>query len=527
MGTVPDIYFQFVMHYAPFVYVVPTVLSSATIGQKTVTVADGSKFEAGYPVQISDSGGSEWNTVASVLGNVVTMENNLQRTYYAANAGKVEGPEPAYGRGVMSASFAVDFLTQAYGAAQFAGQQSAVLAKIVELADWILTQQCSDPAKLAYGGFASAEGSPQYWSIDAGRCIPALLEAYQLTGDSRYLDAAKLCGGTFLKTVQDQQSYGGFARAVAIDDGWLLELDTESLYCLIGLKMLADVDTANASFYRGIADKAIAFLREGVENLWLYFEPADGAWHRVGLSENEIYDDSLGFALLGLFIYEGWSDTCKAVYGSLQGIKAPAEFPAYNPAICWPGYIDVKSRSPACAYYDDVTSGILWRIRAAHDKPSLAFSVLVAEKYQAEFMDWGPLFTDYSPIIAAKAMANVSWLAQLFLNYANSSSPFARILAGRGETVTLYPLLAVGDNAAYGDGLAVKAVVATGAAGELVFEVGYTMQDYLTVYGLAAFRMHDKVRRGGVDYEVQTVQSIALKGDPEYFKCTCRRLING
>jgi hypothetical protein len=527
MGTVPDAYFQFVMHYAPFVYVVPTAFVSAATGQKNVTVADGSNFEASYPVQISDSGGNEWNTVASVLGNVITMENNLQRTYYAANAGKVEGPEPAYGRGVMSAAFAIDFLSQAYGAAQFAGQQSAVLAKIGELADWILTQQCTNPAKKAYGGFASAEDSPQYWSIDAGICIPALIEAYQVTGDTDYLDAAKLCGGTFLKTVQDEQTYGGFARAVAIDDNWLLELDVECLYCLIGLKRLADIDTANASQYRAIADKAIAFFREGVENLWLYFEPADGQWHRVGLSENEIYDDSLGFALLGLYIYEGWSDTCKNVYGSLQGIKAPAEYPAYNPAICWPGYIDVKNRHPACAYYDDITSGILWRIRAAHDKPSLAFSVLVAQKYQTEFMDWGPLFTDYSPITPAKAMANVSWLAQLFLNYAYPPSPFARIVAGKGETLSLFPLQGVGDNASYGDALTVKAIVPTGTAGELIFEVGYTLQDYITVYSIVPFRMHDKVRRAGVDYEVQTVQSFALKGDPEYFKGVCRRFING
>ncbi len=98
MGTVPDAYFQFVMHYARFVYVVPTALSVAGAGQKDVTVADGVNFEAGYPVQISDSNGSEWNTVSLVVGNVVTMENNLQRTYYAANGGKVEGPQPAYGR---------------------------------------------------------------------------------------------------------------------------------------------------------------------------------------------------------------------------------------------------------------------------------------------------------------------------------------------------------------------------------------------------------------------------------------------
>jgi hypothetical protein len=53
-----------------------------------------------------------------------------------------------------------------------------------------------------------------------------------------YLNAAKLAAGTFLKTMQDQQAYGGFARAVTITDAWLLQLDVECLYGLIGLKCL-------------------------------------------------------------------------------------------------------------------------------------------------------------------------------------------------------------------------------------------------------------------------------------------------
>ena len=433
-------------------------------------------------------------------------------------------PDPAYGKGVMSAAFAINFLSQAYASSQFASKQTEIRSKIVELADWTLTQQCLDPERKAYGGFKSGENSTYYYSVDAGRCIPALLEAYQITGNTAYLDAAKLAGGTFLKTMQDQQSFGGFARAVSIDDAWLLELDVECLYCLIGLQMLMGIDAEHASLYRGITDKAVAFLRAGFEGLWLYFEPSESQWHRVGLSENHIYDDSFSFALLGLFTYEGWSDSCKAVYGSLQGIKA-AEYPAYNPAVGWPGYIDVKDRCPACAYYDDITSGILWRIRAAHDKPSLAFSMQIVEKYQNEFMNWGPLFTDYSPITPAKAMANVSWLAQLFLNYAEPATDLNQILALNGENLTLFPLLDVGDRTTYADGLPLKAIVATGTAGELVFEVGYAMQDYITVYSFMPLRVHDKVRRANVDYEVQTVQPFAVSGDPQYFKSVCRRLL--
>ena len=83
MGTVPQSYYDFVMHYAPYFYVIPTALTQdAASGQKNVSVSDGTKFQSGYPVQIRDDANSEWNTVASVNGNIVTMQNNLSNTYY-------------------------------------------------------------------------------------------------------------------------------------------------------------------------------------------------------------------------------------------------------------------------------------------------------------------------------------------------------------------------------------------------------------------------------------------------------------
>jgi len=111
------------------------------------------------------------------------------------------------------------------------------------LADWILTQQNTDPARLAYGGFKSTETSTYYYSVDAARVIPALIEAHKLTGTISYLDAAKLAGATFLYNMQHPPTptvhdkyYGGFARAVTLADAWLPEMDIETLYGLIGLK---------------------------------------------------------------------------------------------------------------------------------------------------------------------------------------------------------------------------------------------------------------------------------------------------
>ena len=306
-------------------------------------------------------------------------------------------------------------------------------------------------------------------------------------------------------------------------------MDVECLYCLIGLRCLANVyDVANASIYQAMMSDTVVFSRSGFEQLYLWFDlkpTGDGNWHRVGLGETQVYDDSVGFALLGLYTYEGWSSTCRQVYSFVQSIRASAQYPAYNPSICWPGYIDVVGKFPACAYYDAVTTGILSAIRAAHDKPSYALAMQVLSNHQSEFLFWGPLFTDYSPITPQKAMANVTWLARLFLNYQEPSTDFSSLASLSGETLSLFPVQEAADQVTWGEAISFKAVVALGAVGEIVLEPGYITEDSITIYSLLPVRVHDKMRRGGVDYEVLTVQCFDLNGDPQYYKSTCRKLI--
>lgn len=717
--NVPNAYYQFIMKYAPYFYVMPTAMTQdAVASQKDVTVADGSHFQVGYPVEIKDDAHSEWNEVDAINGNILTMVNDLQYTYYVAKNGKVEGPDPDFGRGAFPAAFAIDFLYEAYSASQFAAKQAEIYSKIVELADFILTQQWTEPLSEAYGGFKSGEASPQHWSIDAGRCIPPLLKAYELTSAVSYLNAAKLAGATFLYNMQHRPSelgqhdkyYGGFARAVSIvegveesqvnmssddafvartggffyntasmwmgvyggneekicwrftdvnipknariisaritfkpmdsmnldgvrlkiygideddtetfltnpfgrahtsaaidwdpetwgiwpeyelletpdvsdiiaeivsregwaagnamgffieDDGstlptsdaevftydhtpayapilevtweetsWFLHMDVENLYDFIGLKMLAETyDVANKIKYETMMSDAVGFLRSGFEDLYLWFDPppsGDGVWHRVGINETEIYDDPISFALLGLYIYEGWSLSCQRVYNFVQSIRASAQYPAYNPAICWPGYIDVVTRFPACAYYDAITTGILWKIRVAHDKSSFQFSMQIINKYQEEFMYWGPLFTDYSPITEQKAMANVSWLSLLFLNYEDPMTRFTQILRSHGENVILYAVQQAADTISYAEAVDIKAIISPARIEELLIEPGYIIKDYLTIHIFAPIRHHDKVRRKGVDYEVLNIQEFAFQGDILYRKATLRRLL--
>lgn len=702
MSVVPEAYYEFVIHYAPYFYVVPTALASdASAGQKNVSVADGSKFQAGFPVEIKDDAHSEWNTVASIAGNVITMQNNLAYTYYVAKGGTVDHPDKDFGKGAFPAAFGIEFLCEAYSASQFSGVQAAILAKIVELADWLLTQQCTDVAEMAYGGFKSNELSSQYWSVDAGRCIPALLKAYALIGTAAYLSAAKLAGYTFLWNMQHEPAeegltdkyYGGFANYVTLAEGaeeqkfeyyntgadcdiqaygamWRAQTYTpqkkhkitsvkiemckygnpgtvtvsiratsegkptgpdlcvgttdgntlpncpigtwrkitftsqaaqevgvqyavivralngdasnsvsirndnssptyprgahvvtydsgetwsiganrdlmfeewglaatfdttmsiENLYCILGLKMLAETyDIANASRYVAMMTDLVGFLRDGFEQLYLYYKPppsGSGVWYRVGLNDTEVYDDPVSFALLGLYMYEGWSSTCQRVYNFIQSIRASGQYPAYWPEICWPGYLDVVTRFPACAYYDAITTGILWKIRKECDPPSFKLAHGVVSKYSDEFLYWGPQFTDYSPITAQKAMANVSWLARMFLNYEEPVTRFTQILNSKGEAVLLYPIRQAVETVSYGEAFDLLAIVSPLRAEEVILELGYVLNDYVVFYTFVPVRVHDKIRRKGEDYELQSIQAFTFENQTIYFKSVARRLL--
>ena len=94
MGTVPETYYQFVMDYAPYVYVIPPNTS-----------------------------------------------------------------DPTFGRAAFAAAFAIDFLSEVYSVNQFENRKTEIYNKIVSLADRILTQQCTDNLKKAYGGFKSDASS--------------------------------------------------------------------------------------------------------------------------------------------------------------------------------------------------------------------------------------------------------------------------------------------------------------------------------------------------------------------------------
>jgi len=307
-------------------------------------------------------------------------------------------------------------------------------------------------------------------------------------------------------------------------------MDIENLYGLIGLRMLISEDLSNQTKYQTMMSELIDFLRSGFEDFWLEYRPppsGDGQWHRVGLNDNEIYDDPFAYALLGLYDYEEWTLTVQNVYNFINAINASAQHAAYNPTICWAGYLDVINRFPACDYYDAVTSGILWKIRKNHDKSSFEFSMKIIDKHQDEFMFWGVKFTDYSYKENKQATATVAWLSLLYLNYEDPITRFTQILRSKGENVILYPVREGAETVSYGEAVDIQAIVNPASIQETIVEAGYIINDYLTIYVFAPIRHHDKVRRKGVDYEVLGPQDFRFHGDISHRKATLRRLLSG
>jgi len=468
MGTVPQAYFNFIMDYAPYFYYIPGT-----------------------------------------------------------------GVDTEWGRGPAPAAHAIDFLAEAIQSVQFEDEKTGIYNKIVELADYLLSIQCTDDGKLAYGGFQSKDGSEHYYSIDAMRAIPALLKAYTLTGAITYLNAAKLAGETFLYNMQHKPSelevhdqyYGGFAQAVTIADEWLPEMHIIDLYGLIALKML--YDRTSETQIQTMIDDALDFYRSGFEALYSRYSPppsGDGEWHRVGKSD-VIYDDDFGYALTGLFSYEGWSSTVKRVYEDINSIGPSADHPAYNPAVCWSGYVNVVAGKVDSDYYDAVTSGILWQLRNGHDKLAHQFSFNTISGHVEEFMYWGAKFSDYSPVENNKSIVTVSWLSLLFLNYSPSITVFTRILRSHGEDVTLYPVIEAKESVSYGEGVTIKALVSPSRTDEIIMELGYVVNDYITLHSFAPIRHHYKLRHKGIDYEVGPVEDYSFQGQLMSRRAVCRRLI--
>ena len=443
------------------------------------------------------------------------------------------GPDESFGKGTAAAAHAIDFLYEAYNDRRFEDSKNEILNKIVELAEFIVSLQCNQPDSYSYGGFKNLEAGTSYYSIDAMRAIPALIKAHELTGNQAYLDSAILAGGTFLYNMQKKPSeigvhdkyYGGFAQAVTEDGVWSPEMRIVDLYGLKALKKLHDLTSDQK--YAEMIDDMLAFYRYGIENFYLMFSPGpdgDGRWHRTGIGESAVFDDDFAYALNALYEYEGWTSTVRRVYGHLNASDCNSQYPAYNPAVCWAGYIDVEAKAPACQYYDAVSAGILWHIRRKHDKISYECSRKIIEKYHGNFMFWGLKFENYSPIEDKQSIITVSWLGIFLTRYKPINTTFTKILGSLGEKITFYPLVEEGEKASYGDEIEIEAVVEPLRSEEIVFESGYMESDQIKVYVYFPIRNRDRIEWKGRLYEVGPVEEYSFRGETVYKASVCRRV---
>lgn len=444
-----------------------------------------------------------------------------------------QGVDAEWGRGPAPAAHAIEFLYEAYYAKEFENRREDVYNKIVELADYLLSIQCSEQEKLAYGGFKSKDDSSHYYSIDAMRAIVGLLKAHRLAKATNYLEAAKLAGGTFLYNMQHKPSllgvhdkyYGGFAQAVTIDDNWVADMHVVDLYGLIGLKKLL-VRTGETK-YQAMMSDVVNFYRSGFEDLYLWFSPTpygDGAWHRTGMSENLVYDDDFGYALDGLYYYERWNSTVKHVYEQLNTIGSCVEYPTYDSTVCWAGYLDVVNHKPACEYYDCVTAGILYKIRSRYNPSALEKSVHTVNTHPDAFMYWGLKFNDFSPVENKKSVVTVSLIALMLMSH-EPFSPFLRRVLPYGEDVMVYGRREINGTVTYSEGMVVKAFVSPVQASEVLIEPGYASNDYIRIYFMSDIAHRDKVIVRGVEYEVGPVEEFRLRDQLVYRAATCRRII--
>jgi len=374
---------------------------------------------------------NQWVEYAEIIDSFYDFVMNYAPYFYYLPESRAV--DATWARGPAPAAHAIEFLYKAYYNKRFEAKKTTIKDKIVTLADYLVSIQCTNSAKKAYGGFQSKDGSDYYYSIDAMRAIPALLKAYDLTTTASYLTAAKLAGNTFLYNMQHDPYnsglvdayYGGFAQYVTITDAYLTRMYVLDLYGLIGLKTLKTYDAANATKYQTMIDDMLSFYRSHFETLWLYYNPkpsGDNLWHREGIPETNIYDDDYSYALHGLYWYEGYSLTVKKVYTAIQAISSSFDYPGYDPQICWAGYVNVVNEKPACDYYDNVTIAVLYDLRKVYDITSLNKSFDKVLRNPDAFKYWGVKFIDLSPEEMKQATVTVAWLGTFLIDYTEKIS---------------------------------------------------------------------------------------------------------
>jgi len=322
--------------------------------------------------------------------------------------------------------------------------RSGLAAKIVELADWVVSLQSREAGAPYLGGVPSTPDLPDsaghyYYAIDAAFCGDAMFAAHALVKDPRYLKSA-LAFADFLIAMHrgpgrvKPAGPAGLCEFVIGDDQPAWNCDTY-VRSLVALPVLARATAlTHKTRYAEAAASVRAMLVPGLQGAWEYASapsPSDCdagdcmvRWHRVQGPHREpdwfVYGDTLAYGLRALFEYEGPSPTVRSLYAEFSGYRSSAPAAkAYDGRIAFAGYMKPATREPddASAYYDLVTLGILHNLRRtiAPEDFAIADRQLRGRALAASLRSWQLPFDlrpDTSPFIDLTAIANLAeaWL---------------------------------------------------------------------------------------------------------------------
>ena len=364
----------------------------------------------------------------------VTNAKNWVLTHAPNVMYDAEGESYLTGKMVKAGCVPIIFLYNYYTKVS---EDADVLTKIQSLANFAISLQNTNEDEIGYGGYLVQEGGNRYYSIGAAFCGEAMIYAYRLTNDEKYLTSAKLAGD-FLRKMQtpndlpfpftnnvhrddngDPVYYGAFAEFY---DSRVNSIDN-SLYTkmLLAFRFLKEIyfETRDEKYIGWANDLSNSILREGLTNGSLYFRPksfggnGDGEWHGVKDREIHVYADSMTYALDGLYYYEGNSEIVNDAYKFFNSFTGGEKAPNYDPDICWAGYLKPSTRTTGqdgSPYYDLVNIGLLMEYRKTHDVSAYEKSRNAVVANQDAFMYWA---TDmnYVPINSEQATLAISYIA--------------------------------------------------------------------------------------------------------------------
>lgn len=262
------------------------------------------------------------------------------------------------------------------------------LIPYIELgADYLCAMQYRDDAKAIYGGFRGASSDGNTTCFGAACAGRGLLSAYLVTGQPRYLEAARravtylkvlndpnptylaLYGETPIPAVAENATWSSFCDRIQSDDKINITSANWNLVAAVFLQEMYDLegDATLPAIIEGARDFQAYGVLNGLDYFaiknaaptskvsvaWPFFSGhtyADGAWHRLGepAGTNTVGTDQIEYGLASLYELDYSLTLLRAAYETYRDfahadVGSTSFGDAYDGAICFTGFFRVNS----------------------------------------------------------------------------------------------------------------------------------------------------------------------------------------